>query len=110
MGASVTLVEGADRVLAREPSPSARSWAKRSGPRASSSASASTLGRLRDGDEYVLEFPERSALRADRLLVATGGAGTQGLGLEAAGVEMSRQGITVDGHMNAVDGSGRSAT
>ena len=53
----------------------------------------------------MLEFPERAPLRGDRLLVATGRRPrTEGLGLEAAGVELSRQGITVDGRMNAADG------
>jgi pyruvate/2-oxoglutarate dehydrogenase complex dihydrolipoamide dehydrogenase (E3) component len=106
MGASVTLVEGADRVLAREPKPlgDALGEALRAeGIELCFGQHASAASR--DGDEYVLEFPERSDLRADRLLVATGRRPrTEGLGLEAVGVEVSRQGVTVDGRMNAADG------
>ena len=106
MGASVTLVEGADRVLAREPKPlgDALGEALRAeGIELCFGQHASAASR--DGREYVLEFPERSELRADRLLVATGRRPrTDGLGLEAVGVEVSRQGITVDGRMNAADG------
>ena len=65
----------------------------------------------RDGDDYVLDFPDGSELRGDRLLVATGRRPrTDGLGLENVGIEPGRQGIEVDARMNAGDGSGRSAT
>ena len=106
MGAAVTLVEGAGHVLAREPKPlgDALGEALRGdgielcfGQHASSAR--------RDGQEYVLEFPERPELRGDRLLVATGRrARTEGLGLETVGIEPSRRGIPVDGRMNAADG------
>ena len=106
MGASVTLVEGAAHVLAREPKPLGEALGeafRAEGIELCFGQHASAASR--DGDEYVLEFPDRSDLRADRLLVATGRRPrTDGLGLETAGVEVSRQGITVDGRMNAADG------
>ena len=106
MGASVTLVEGADHVLAREPKPLGEALGealRADGIELCFGQHASAARR--DGQDYVLEFPNRSELRGDRLLVATGRRPrTEGLGLDAAGVEESRQGITVDRRMNAADG------
>ena len=59
----------------------------------------------RDGDEYVLEFPEREELRGDSLLVATGRRPrAEGLGLETVDVEPSQRGIPVDARMNVAEG------
>ena len=45
-------------------------------------------GARRDGDEYVLEFPDGDELRGDRLLVATGRRPRiEGIGLETIGIE-----------------------
>src|SRR5258705_545112 len=72
MGGSVALVEGMDRVLAREPHPlgeaigaalSADGVELRLGQHAS--------GARRVGGDFVLDFPDGSELRGDRLLVAT---------------------------------------
>jgi pyruvate/2-oxoglutarate dehydrogenase complex dihydrolipoamide dehydrogenase (E3) component len=106
MGASVSIVEGADHVLAREPKPlgDALGEALRAdGIELCFGQHASAVRR--DGDEYVLEFEERPELRGDRLLVATGRRPrTGGLGLETVGIEPTRQGIPVDARMNAADG------
>jgi pyruvate/2-oxoglutarate dehydrogenase complex dihydrolipoamide dehydrogenase (E3) component len=106
MGAAVTLVEGADHVLAREPKPlgDALGEALRGdGIELCFGQHASTARR--DGHEYVLEFATRPDLRGERLLVATGRRPrTEGLGLETVGIEPSRQGIPVDGRLNAADG------
>jgi pyruvate/2-oxoglutarate dehydrogenase complex dihydrolipoamide dehydrogenase (E3) component len=106
MGASVALVEGADRVLAREPAPLGEAL----GEALSSDGIELCLGqhasaaRQEDG-EYVLEFPDRDELRGDRLLVATGRAPrVDGLGLDTVGIEPTRRGIEVDARMNAGDG------
>ena len=49
--------------------------------------------------------PTVSALRGDRLLVATGRRPrVEGIGLETVGVEADPHGIPVDGRMNAADG------
>jgi pyruvate/2-oxoglutarate dehydrogenase complex dihydrolipoamide dehydrogenase (E3) component len=106
MGASVVLVEGADRVLAREPKPlgDALGEALRADGIELCFGQHASAAR-RDGEEYVLEFPDRPELRGDRLLVATGRQPrVGGLGLEAAGIEPARQGIPVDSRMNAADG------
>ena len=106
MGASVSLVEGADRVLAREP--------KQLGDALGEALRADGIelcfdqhasAARRDGNEYVLEFPERAELRGDRLLVATGRRPrVAGLGLESVGIDPARQGIQVDGRMSAAEG------
>jgi pyruvate/2-oxoglutarate dehydrogenase complex dihydrolipoamide dehydrogenase (E3) component len=106
MGASVALVEGADRVLPREPAPLGEVL----GEALASDGIELYFGehalavRHEDG-EYVLEFPERDELRGDRLLVATGRVPrVQGLGLDTVGIEPGRRGIEVDARMNAADG------
>jgi pyruvate/2-oxoglutarate dehydrogenase complex dihydrolipoamide dehydrogenase (E3) component len=106
MGASVAVVEGMDHVLPREPEPlgaalgealAAEGIELHFGQHASAAR--------RDGDEYVLEFPDGEELRGDRLLVATGRRPrVQGVGLENAGVEAGRRGIDVDERMNAAPG------
>ena len=104
-GASVTLVEGMDHVLPREPAPLGEALAKaleadgvqfRFGQHAS--------GARKDGDDYVLEFPDGSELRGDKLLVATGRRPrVHGIGLETVGIDPGKRGIDVDARMNAGD-------
>jgi pyruvate/2-oxoglutarate dehydrogenase complex dihydrolipoamide dehydrogenase (E3) component len=106
MGASVAVVEGMGHVLPREPEPlgaalgealSAEGIELHFGQHASAAR--------RDGDDYVLEFPDGEELRGDRLLVATGRRPrTDGIGLENAGVEPGRRGIEVDARMSAAPG------
>ena len=106
MGASVALVEGADRVLAREPAPlgEALGGALSSEGIELCTGQHASAARQEDG-EYVVEFPEREALRADRLLVATGRTPrVDGLGLDTVGIEPTRRGIEVDARMNAAGG------
>ena len=106
LGAEVAVVEGMDHVLPRE-------------PRQLGDALGSVLGAegvelhfgqhasaaRREGDDYVLELPGGTALRGDRLLVATGRRPrVRGLGLETVGVGDATRGIPVDGRMAAGDG------
>jgi pyruvate/2-oxoglutarate dehydrogenase complex dihydrolipoamide dehydrogenase (E3) component len=106
MGASVALVEGMDHVLPREPKPlgdGLGSALAADGIELCFGEHATAVRR--EEDEYVLEFAGRDELRGDRLLVATGRRPrTEGLGLETAGVEPTRQGIPVDGRMRVADG------
>jgi pyruvate/2-oxoglutarate dehydrogenase complex dihydrolipoamide dehydrogenase (E3) component len=105
-GASVALVEGADHLLPREP--------KELGEKLGEALAADGIelcfgqhasGVSRDGDEYVLEFPERDPLRGDRLLVATGRRPrVRDIGLDKVGIEPGKAGIEVDGRMNAGEG------
>jgi pyruvate/2-oxoglutarate dehydrogenase complex dihydrolipoamide dehydrogenase (E3) component len=106
MGSSVALVEGMDHVLPREPKPLGEALAETltaEGIELCFGQHASAV-RHEDG-EYVLEFPERSELRGDRLLVATGRRPRfQDLGLETVGIQPGKRGIEVDSRMNAGDG------
>ena len=106
LGASVALVEGADHLLPREPEAlgdalgealAAEGIELQFGQHASAAR--------RDADGYMLEFPDGTELRGDRLLVATGRRPrTEGLGLENAGVEPGKRGIEVDARMQAAEG------
>jgi pyruvate/2-oxoglutarate dehydrogenase complex dihydrolipoamide dehydrogenase (E3) component len=106
MGASVTLVEGEDHVLPREPAPLGEALGEAlgsDGVELRLGELASAAGRA-DG-EFVLEFEQGAELRGDRLLVATGRKPRlEGLGLEAVGIEPSKRGIEVDSRLRAADG------
>jgi pyruvate/2-oxoglutarate dehydrogenase complex dihydrolipoamide dehydrogenase (E3) component len=106
LGGEVAVVEGAPHLMAREPAALGEALAGafeaegielRLGEHATAAA--------RDGDEYVLSFADDSALRGDRLLVATGRAPrVEGLGLETVGIEPKAHGIPVDERMRAGEG------
>jgi pyruvate/2-oxoglutarate dehydrogenase complex dihydrolipoamide dehydrogenase (E3) component len=107
LGASVALVAGMDHVLPREPKPlgdalgealTAEGIELHFGQHASAAR--------RDGEHYVLEFPDGSELRGDRLLVATGRRPrTEGLGLDAIGVALGERGeVPVDSRMQVAEG------
>ena len=73
LGGEAVLVEGADRVLPREPAPlgEALSEALRRDGIELRLGMHATAAR-REGEEYVLQFDGGPELRGDRLLVATG--------------------------------------
>jgi pyruvate/2-oxoglutarate dehydrogenase complex dihydrolipoamide dehydrogenase (E3) component len=106
MGASVTIVERMDHLLAREPRALgdgvadallAEGIVLRLGE-------APTAARL-DGDEYVLEFADGTDVRGDRLLVATGRRPrVDDIGLETVGVAPNPRGIAVDARLAAGPG------
>jgi pyruvate/2-oxoglutarate dehydrogenase complex dihydrolipoamide dehydrogenase (E3) component len=103
---SVALVEGMDHLLPREPKALGDALGQalsREGLELHFGQHASAAHK--DGDHYVLEFPDGSELRGDRLLVATGRTPRmEGLGLENVDVEAGKRGIEVDGRMKAADG------
>jgi pyruvate/2-oxoglutarate dehydrogenase complex dihydrolipoamide dehydrogenase (E3) component len=106
LGASVTLVEGMDHVLPREPKPlgDALGEALEAEGIELHFGQHATAAR-RDGGDYVLELPDGKELRGDRLLVATGRRPrVDGIGLENVGIEPSKRGIEVDSRMNAAEG------
>jgi pyruvate/2-oxoglutarate dehydrogenase complex dihydrolipoamide dehydrogenase (E3) component len=106
MGGEVAIVEGMERVLAREPAPLGDALAealRADGVELFCGQHASAAAR-EDGD-YVLELADGTVLRGDRLLVATGRRPrVEGLGLETVGIEPGRGGIAVDTRMGAGDG------
>jgi pyruvate/2-oxoglutarate dehydrogenase complex dihydrolipoamide dehydrogenase (E3) component len=106
MGASVALVEGMDHLLPREP--------KQLGDALGEEFTADGIelhfgqhasAARRDGDAYVLDFPDGNELRGDKLLVATGRRPRfEGIGLVNVNVEPEKRGIPVDDRMNVTDG------
>jgi pyruvate/2-oxoglutarate dehydrogenase complex dihydrolipoamide dehydrogenase (E3) component len=105
MGTEVSLIEGMDHVLAREPKPLGNAL----GDALSAEGIDLHLGNQvsaarKDGDQFVLDL-DGNQLRGDRLLVATGRKPRiEGLGLESVGIEPGKNGIEVDSRMRAGDG------
>jgi pyruvate/2-oxoglutarate dehydrogenase complex dihydrolipoamide dehydrogenase (E3) component len=107
LGASVALVEGADRVLAREPAPLGEAL----GAELEADGIELRLGQhpsaaSRQGDGYELEFEDGPALRGDKLMVATGRRPrVEDIGLESVGIETGERGeVPVDDRLRAADG------
>jgi pyruvate/2-oxoglutarate dehydrogenase complex dihydrolipoamide dehydrogenase (E3) component len=105
LGGEAVIVEGADRVLPREPAPLGEALGealRRDGIELVTGMHASAARR--EGAEYVLQFGDDTEMRGDRLLVATGRhPRVEGIGLETVGVEPDPHGIRVDEHMRAAE-------
>jgi pyruvate/2-oxoglutarate dehydrogenase complex dihydrolipoamide dehydrogenase (E3) component len=105
LGGKVTIVDGAEHVLAREPAPLGKALGemlRRDGIELMLGAHATAARR--DGADYVLEFECGRELRGDRLLTATGRRPrVSGLGLETAGVQANGRGIPVNAHLQAAE-------
>jgi pyruvate/2-oxoglutarate dehydrogenase complex dihydrolipoamide dehydrogenase (E3) component len=103
LGGEAVIVEGADRVLPREPAALGEALGealRRDGIELRLGKHATATRR--EGDEYVLEFDGGPELHGDRLLVATGRRPrVEGIGLETVGVEPNPHGIQVDEYMRA---------
>jgi pyruvate/2-oxoglutarate dehydrogenase complex dihydrolipoamide dehydrogenase (E3) component len=101
LGGEAVLVEGADRLLPREPAPLGEALGealRRDGIELRLGMHATAA--LREGDEFVLRFDGGTDLRGDRLLVATGRRPrVEGIGLETVGVAVDPRGIPVDEHL-----------
>ena len=89
LGGEVALVEGAERVLAREPAPLGEALGealRRDGIELVLGIQATAASR--DGEEFVLRLEDGRELRGDRLLVATGRRPrVEGIGLETVGID-----------------------
>jgi dihydrolipoamide dehydrogenase len=103
LGGEAVLIEGADRVLPREPAPLGQALGealRRDGIELMLGMHAAAARR--EGEEYVLQFDGGTDLRGDRLLVATGRRPrVEGIGLETVGVQADPRGIPVDEHLRA---------
>jgi pyruvate/2-oxoglutarate dehydrogenase complex dihydrolipoamide dehydrogenase (E3) component len=103
LGGESVIIEGADRLVPREPSPLGEALGealRRDGIELALNRRASAARR--EGDDYVLEFEDGSVLRGDRLLVSTGRRPrVEGIGLETVGVSADPKGIPVDDHLRA---------
>jgi dihydrolipoamide dehydrogenase len=106
LGGEAVLIEGADRLLPREPAPLGEAL----GQALRSDGIEVMLGRqarraAQEGEEYVLGFDGGTELRGDRLLVATGRRPrVEGIGLETVGVAADPHGIQVDEYLRAGEG------
>ncbi len=103
LGGEAVLVEGADRVIPREPAPLGEALAEAlRGDGIELVLGMHASAARREGDEYVLQFDGRAEVRGDRLLVATGRRPrVAGIGLETVGVEADPHGIKVDEYLRA---------
>jgi len=106
LGTSVVLVEGMDRVLPREPAAVGHAIGEALADEGVELVHGRRATRASlDGDHYVVDFPDGSSVRGDRLLVATGRRPrTDGLGLETVGVTAGPGGISVDERLAAGPG------
>ena len=104
-GGEVALVEGAERLLPREPAPLGEALGevlRRDGVELL--LGAHVTAARREGDDYVLELDDGSTLRGDRMLVATGRRPrVDGIGLETVGITANGQGIPVDSRLQAAE-------
>ncbi len=102
-GGEVALIEGADRVLVREPAPLGEALGealRQDGIELM--LGMKVISARREGEDYVLRFDGGAEVRGDRLLVATGRRPrVDGIGLETVGVQAGAHGIAVDEHMRA---------
>src|SRR5215467_1144812 len=102
LGGDVTLVEGADHVLAREPKPLGDALGeelRRDGIELNLGVHATAARR--DGEDYVLTLGDGRELRGDRVLVCTGRRPRPPEGLDTVGVTAGPHGVPVDAHLRA---------
>jgi dihydrolipoamide dehydrogenase len=103
LGGESVIIEGADRVIPREPAPLGEALGValgRDGIELKLGVRATAARR--EGDEFVLQLDGGVDVRGDRLLVATGRhPRVEGIGLETVGIKPDPHGIAVDEHMRA---------
>jgi pyruvate/2-oxoglutarate dehydrogenase complex dihydrolipoamide dehydrogenase (E3) component len=103
LGGEAAIVEGADRLIPREPAPLGEALGeafRRDGIELALGRRAAAARK--EGDEYVVTFEDGGELRGDRLLVATGRRPrVQDIGLDTVGVAVDPKGIAVDDHLRA---------
>ncbi len=101
LGGQAVIVEGADRVLPREPAALGQALGEeltRDGVELILNERATAARR--EGSDFVLEFESGTEARGDHLLVATGRRPrVEGIGLETVGVAANPNGIQVDAYL-----------
>ena len=105
LGGEVVIIEGSERVLAREPAALGDGLGealRRDGIELKLGLHATRISR--DGDDFVARLEDGQELRGDRLLVATGRRPrVDGIGLETVGIKPDAHGIPVDSRMRAAE-------
>jgi len=103
LGGEVVVIEGEQRLIAREFAPLGEALGealRRDGIELALGVRVTSARR--DGDEYVLVLEDGSELRGDRVLVATGRRPrVHGIGLETVGITPDAKGIHVDANLRA---------
>jgi pyruvate/2-oxoglutarate dehydrogenase complex dihydrolipoamide dehydrogenase (E3) component len=103
LGGQAVLIEGADRVIPREPAPLGQALGdalRRDGIELK--LGMRVTGARRDGAEYVLQMDGGTEVRGDKLLVATGRRPrVTDIGLETVGIQPDPHGIPVDAYLRA---------
>ena len=105
-GAAVTIIEMSDRMLPAEEPESGELLARvfeKEGITVCTGCTAAQVAH--DGSEFEVSLTRGDAVRAQRLLVATGRrADLPGLGVAAIGLDEQADQISTDGHMRAAPG------
>jgi pyruvate/2-oxoglutarate dehydrogenase complex dihydrolipoamide dehydrogenase (E3) component len=103
LGGEVVIIEGAGRVLPREPEPLGLALGdalRRDGIELRLGVHATAARR--EGSQYILTLGDGTDVRGDRLLVATGRRPrVHGIGLETVGIQPDPHGVPVDDHLRA---------
>ncbi len=103
LGGEAVIIEGADRLLAREAAPLGQALGealRRDGIELVLGKHATAAQH--DGSDYVLHLDDGTDLYGDRLLVATGRRPrVEGIGLETVGLQADPHGIKVDEYLRA---------
>ena len=103
LGGSSVVIEGADRLLPREPQPLGAALGQALGREGIELVLGRRATAVRqEGTEYVLVLDGAEEVRGDRLLVSTGRRPrVDGIGLESVGVTPNPHGIPVDEFLQA---------
>ena len=103
LGGEAVVVDGAERILAKEPAPLGEALGealRRQGVELV--LGAKVTAARREGEDYVLTLGNGRDVRGDRLLVATGRRPrVADLGLETVGIKADGHGIPVDARLRA---------
>src|SRR5262249_1127414 len=104
-GGEVAIVEGAERLLSREPAPLGDALGEVLGAEGIELAlGVHATAARRDEDEFALELGDGRELRGDRLLVATGRRPrVEDIGLETVGVAVDGRGVPVAAHLRVAE-------
>jgi dihydrolipoamide dehydrogenase len=105
LGGEVVLIDGGERLLAREPAPLGEALGevlRREGIELVLGARADAARK--EGEDFLVTVGDEE-LRGDRLLVATGRRPrTEGIGLETVDVEADGKGVPVDERLRVAEG------
>jgi dihydrolipoamide dehydrogenase len=105
LGGHVSLVEGAEHVLPREPRPLGEALGEvLRGEGIDVALGVQASSARRDGQDYVVVLTDGRQLRGERILVATGRRSrTSDIGLETVGISPDEHGIPVDANLRAAE-------